>query len=229
MAALHDAIFDLDGTLIDSLPGIGWSIEAALAACGLAPRSFDLKPLIGPPIRAMMATISGVSDAPALDCLERAFRASYDSEGWRKTVCQPGAPAALAELRTRGIALWVVTNKPRLSTGMILHELALESFFTETVCRDSRTPPFASKAEMLSDLLRRRNLERSRSLLIGDTSEDAHAASEAGVPCALVPHGYGGGLDATLPEGCLLLAGWSHLLDLFHSGENAVGESHDRP
>jgi phosphoglycolate phosphatase len=213
MAAIHSAIFDLDGTLIDSLPGIGWSIQAALSACGMAAGPFDLKPLIGPPIRAILAAVSGVGDAPALDRLERAFRSSYDSDGWRKTLLQPGAGQALEELRSRGIALWLVTNKPRLATGMILRELGLETFFRETVCRDSRTPPFASKAEMLLHLLDRRNLEPHRCLMIGDTLEDAQAASQARLRCALVPHGYGAGLDAPLPAGCFLLRGWSGLLD----------------
>ena len=220
MAAIRNAIFDLDGTLIDSLPGIGWSIQAALSACGMAARPFDLKPLIGPPIRAILAAVSGLDDAPALDRLERAFRSSYDSDGWRKTVLQPGAGGVLEELRSRGIALWLVTNKPRLATGMILRELCVESLFRETVCRDSQTPPFGSKSEMLNHLLERRGLERRQSLLIGDTLEDAQAASQAGLRCALVPHGYGGGLTATLPAGCFLLAGWSDLLDSWE----AIGE-----
>jgi phosphoglycolate phosphatase len=223
MAAFRHAIFDLDGTLIDSLPGIGWSIQAALSACGMAAGPFDLKPLIGPPIRAILAAVSGVGDAPALDRLERAFRSSYDSDGWRKTVLQPGAGDALEELRSRGVALWLVTNKPRLATRMILRELFSEGCFRETVCRDSRTPFFESKAEMLDDLLDRRNLPRRECLLIGDTLEDAQAASAAGLRCALVPHGYGGGLGATLPAGCVLLGGWRDLLD---SGKE---NPHDRP
>jgi phosphoglycolate phosphatase len=220
MAAIRHAIFDLDGTLIDSLPGIGWSIEAALSACGMASRPFDIKPLIGPPIRAILAAVSGLGDAPALDRLERAFRSSYDSGGWRKTVLQPGAGEILASLRSRGAALWLVTNKPRLAAGMILRELALETFFREIVCRDSRTPPFASKAETLLHLLDRRHLEPRQCLMIGDTLEDAQAASRAGLRCALVPHGYGGGLQAPLPAGAFLLRGWSGLLDSWE----AMGE-----
>jgi hypothetical protein len=70
--------------------------------------------------------------------------------------------------------------------------------------------------------------------------EDAQAASELSLRCALVPHGYGGGLNATLPAGCVLLRGWRDLLDSWEAvgdgeglarkyrapsaGEKAIGE-----
>ena len=223
---IRHAIFDLDGTLVDSLPGIGWSIQTALAACGVACLVPDLKPLIGPPIRAILAALSGSEDPALLDRLERAFRSSYDSEGWRKTVLQPGAAGTLEELRRRGIALWLVTNKPRFSTELILRELGMEGLFQEAVCRDSRTPPFSSKAEMVLDLLERRGLERRGCLLIGDTLEDARAASCAGVSCALVPHGYGGErIPAPGEVQPWRLSGWGDLLNCVsrRPGEMAEG------
>ena len=55
-----------------------------------------------------------------------AFRRSYDSEGWRRTLLQGSAKEMLAELVAAGAALWIVTNKPALSSGMILEELGVE-------------------------------------------------------------------------------------------------------
>ena len=222
---LRHAIFDLDGTLVDSLPGIGWSIGKALEACGVVSSPFDLKPLIGPPIRTILAAVSGIADPSALDRLEGAFRASYDSEGWRKTVLQPGTLDILRRLRTCGAELWVVTNKPLLASGMILRELACAGLFRELVCRDSRTPPFASKAEMLCNLVSREGLKREECLLIGDTLEDATAAARAGIWCALVMHGYGrwdGSLTA--PEQCFLLKTWDDLLNYVKRWPSSVSE-----
>ena len=51
MTLVRHVIFDLDGTLIDSLPGIAWSVDVALRSCGLPPAERDLAPLIGPPVR----------------------------------------------------------------------------------------------------------------------------------------------------------------------------------
>lgn len=224
MIAIRHALFDLDGTLVDSLPGIAWSVQEALRANGLAPLSQDLRPLIGPPIRDILAAVSGAADPALLDRLEAGFRSSYDSEGWRRTVCQEAVPDMLWRLLTAGVALWVVTNKPAVVTGRILRELKIGAFFKEIACRDSRTPPFGSKVEILRDLLARRGLDRARCLLIGDTAEDWKAAEVAGIACAIVPHGYGaavlphGHAAPTLPAGCRPIGGWEELYEICRSG-----------
>ncbi|MGA2115546.1 MAG: HAD hydrolase-like protein [Bryobacteraceae bacterium] len=207
---LH-AIFDLDGTLVDSLPGIEWSIQAALARCGLPPLCRDLRPLIGPPIRRILAAVSGVREPERLDRLEYAFRSSYDSGGWRRTRLRAGAAELLEQLRDGGIGLWVVTNKPALATRRILGEWKLAGLFEEIRCRDSRTPPFRSKAETLRELLERRELTPSACLMIGDTAEDCDAAMAAGIDCAVVADGYGA--DTPLPAGSKRVSGWDEIAE----------------
>jgi phosphoglycolate phosphatase len=194
------AIFDLDGTLVDSLPGIAWSIDRALAACCLPPRQAELRPLIGPPIRSILARVSGLSNGHALDTLERAFRADYDSDGWRRTILYGGVAELLEELAADHTGLWVVTNKPAVATAKILHHLALDRFFAEVVCRDSRRLPYSSKQEALIDLTVRRALSLPYCILIGDTEEDRRAAAAAGVDCVIVAHGYGSGQAYAVPK-----------------------------
>src|SRR5262249_48841207 len=121
----HHAIFDLDGTLIDSLPGIAWSVNVALAACGLPESSRDLAPFIGPPIRSILESVSGATDTTLLNRLEQAFRRSYDSDGWRRTALKAGVGQTLRELIAGGLDLWLVTNKPALVTEKILNELTI--------------------------------------------------------------------------------------------------------
>ena len=208
---MRQTIFDLDGTLVDSLPGIAWSVDAALRSCGMAPANRDLAPLIGPPVRDILATVSGATDAALLDRLERGFRASYDSGGWRRTACHAGVHEMLRRLSASGERLWLVTNKPRLATDRILRELKLAGFFRETLCRDSRMPVFACKAEMLRDLVQRRGMDREECLMVGDTAEDAHAAEAAGIACVIVPHGYGA---PALPPGCRRIEGWQELQEM---------------
>jgi phosphoglycolate phosphatase len=205
--AFRHIVFDLDGTLIDSLPGIEWSAREALAACGAGPLSRDLRPLLGPPIRSILARATGITAPHRLDALERAFRHSYDTQGWRQAVCFAGTRETLHRLSAAGASLWVATNKNRLATGKILSQLGLRRFFREVVCRDSRIPMFPTKAEMLVDLVDRRGLAPSECLMVGDTREDAAAARAAGMPCAILSHGYGGA-----PEGCRSFSGWNGLL-----------------
>jgi phosphoglycolate phosphatase len=183
--------FDLDGTLLDSLPGIEYSAEAAFAACGLARGEVDLRGLIGPPIRTILANMSrGVSEGE-LDALERAFRVSYDSEGWRMTPHYAGAAEALRALRAEEKWLFVVSNKPRHISVRILEVEGTLGFFDEVVTRDSRETAYAGKLEILVHLLRKWELRAEECLMVGDTIEDAEAASDCGMRFCLMSHGYG--------------------------------------
>jgi phosphoglycolate phosphatase len=118
----------------------------------------------------------------------------------------------LEQLRSAGCAMSIVTNKPTHATTLILPALGIRNYFGEIVCRDSATPPFTSKAQMLIDLLERQAILADETLMVGDTLEDCHAAAAAGIACALVPHGYGHPIEGDLPAGCLRIAGWDDLV-----------------
>jgi phosphoglycolate phosphatase len=182
MPGFRYIVFDLDGTLVDSLPGIAWSIDSAFAECGLPTPPCNVGQLIGPPIRQILARIAGTTNAAFLDRLEQAFRRNYDSEGWRKTQCFTGVQDLLHQLVTRGAELFLVTNKPAQVTGKILHQLNLSGFFQEVACRGTES----SKAVVLASLLKRRGLDPQAGLMVGDTSEDSAAASAAGMACRIV-------------------------------------------
>lgn len=212
---LTDVLFDLDGTLVDSVPGIQWSVEEAMRECGLDCVCPDLTASIGPPIRAILAMAAATRDPGMLDRLETAFRLAYDGGGWRLTRCHAGVRTMLDELLDAGVALSIVTNKPSHATQLILSDIGMRECFQEIVCRDSKTPSYGSKAEMVTGLLDRRGIAREACLLVGDTLEDCHAAATAGIECAVVPHGYGSGLDGELPRGCRLVSGWDEILRSF--------------
>jgi phosphoglycolate phosphatase len=183
--------FDLDGTLLDSLPGIGFSVEQAFTNCGLKPQYTDLRSRIGPPIRVIFSQLAPYLAEADLDRLERAFRTSYDTEGWRMTPHFPGATTLLHDLQSIGTRLFVVSNKPIHIATLILRSESTFDLFEEVVTRDSRNPPYTGKLDMLQYLTATHGFDLDRCLMVGDTMEDASAAAAATVGFAFVRHGYG--------------------------------------
>jgi phosphoglycolate phosphatase len=183
--------FDLDGTLLDSIPGIEYSVRAAFATAGLDGNGIELRRWIGPPIRTILANVAKTDDVVLLDTLERAFRASYDTEGWRKTPCFPGVAEVLASLKAGGHRLFVVSNKPREVSGKILEMQGIAGHFDEIYTRDSADPPYGSKAGMLQAILRDYGLKPQDCVMVGDTMEDASAAALHRIAFIFMEHGYG--------------------------------------
>jgi phosphoglycolate phosphatase len=188
-------LFDQDGTLLNSLPGIEFSVRTAFVACGLQAPEKSLRSVIGPPIRTILSKAGDVSDVRVLDALEKAFRVSYDSEGWQRTACFPDASRVLGTLRRRGHRLFVVSNKPLRISLQILKAEGILDLFEAVVTRDSRVPAYSGKAEMTRMLMEEHQFSPEDALLMGDTMEDAEAAAAAGIRFAFMTHGYG-----TIPE-----------------------------
>ena len=184
-------LFDLDGTLLDSLPGIAFSVQSAFEACQFPLFHPELREMIGPPIRSILSNAGNLVDETKLDALERAFRASYDTLGWQKTVCFPEVRSVLRRLHQLGTRLYVVSNKPRQISLETLKSQYILDYFESILTRDSRRPAFSGKEEMIRNLLSDHRITKSRCLFVGDTMEDANAAAATGVHFAFVTYGYG--------------------------------------
>jgi phosphoglycolate phosphatase len=191
-------LFDLDGTILDSLPGIEASVRAAFGARGLTIPSGSLREFIGPPIRTILAAVGRITNDTILDGLELAFRHHYDNEGWQRTVCFPDAAHVLEIMRERGHRLFVVSNKPRQISLRILEKEGILGIFEAIVTRDSRSPVYERKEEMIGTLLAERNIAPENCVMVGDTIEDARAAGAAGIGFICMTHGYGMVDDASV-------------------------------
>lgn len=192
-------LFDLDGTILDSLPGIEASVRAAFVARGLPVPAGSLREFIGPPIRTILARSGKIADETILDALEREFRQHYDSEGWQRTMCFPEAARVLEIMRQRGHRIFVVSNKPRQVSVRILEKEGLLNLFETIITRDSRLPAYDRKEEMIRTLLAERKIAPENSVMVGDTIEDARAAAAAGVSFIYMTHGYGTVDAASVP------------------------------
>ncbi len=219
IAVVSNAIFDLDGTLVDSMAGIDWSAKTAWESVlpGQACPSFGT--LIGPPVREMFCQALPEADSDTIGQLERAFREHYDTDGWRKTTVYPGVVETLSLLVKRGVNCYGVTNKPGLATRRILTYCGLDQYFRVFLSPDSRTPPFSSKLEAVHVLLSQYQLDPRCSVLVGDGVDDACAAAASGLIFAAVGGGYGEAhRQAEFPV-ALVCDKLSDLLELFTAGK----------
>ena len=184
-------LFDLDGTLIDSAPAILASFREAFARTGIAPaRAIDAS-VIGPPLVETLQLLSG-SDNPALIArLVEAFKASYDSEGYKATAAYAGVGELLAELAGAGLTLSIATNKRLHPTRLILEHLGWSRHFAHVYALDLFTPRLPDKAAMIARLLADQNIAREQAIYIGDRSEDGESADANGLPFIAVTWGYG--------------------------------------
>jgi phosphoglycolate phosphatase len=188
---LDSIVFDLDGTILHSLPGIEYSIREAFAVTRRPFRDGDLRELIGPPISTILSMVGNVKDERTLKLLEDAFRTSYDDGGWRKTELFPDTKVVLEALRREDFRLFIVTNKPKKISMRIMEYLGISDLFEAILTRDSRAPRYSGKEEMLRTLAEQHGIDLQGSLMVGDTMEDAKASTAVGMPFAFTAQGYG--------------------------------------
>jgi len=201
MNGINSLVYDLDGTLVNSSPGIANSLEIAFAAVGRKLPSVNIRNVIGPPINIIARMIDPSLNDDEVRVIEREYRADYDVNGWRATVAFKGVLGGLQRQRNAGMRLFVVTNKPRIPTEHILINLGMDRFFEGVLTRDMRFPKYASKVEMLAELMMRYQFEPLSALMIGDTREDQEAAQANGIRFIYMTYGYGCVPEAILRAG----------------------------
>lgn len=169
-------IFDLDGTLVDSAPGILGAFAHAFSTCGLQPVAPLTPAVIGPPLRDTLRYLAGVADPHVLDRLTAAFKAHYDRTGYLATQPFPGVETMLATLADAGLDLHIATNKRAFPTQRILAHLGWTTFFDRVYALDAFTPPLPDKARLLARLLADTGLDAAQCAYVGDRQEDELAA-----------------------------------------------------
>lgn len=186
-----DILFDLDGTLIDSSPGILASFQRVLDANGLRAVVPLEASLIGPPLGETLQRISGIADDAVLSRLTEAFKQDYDTTGYRQTLAFEGVPEVLRLLSEEGSRLFIVTNKRMVPTRKILAELNLARYFTGVHTRDETVPMASSKSGVTKRVIAQYAIVPDKAFFVGDSEEDATAAKDNHLRFILAIYGYG--------------------------------------
>ena len=187
-------VFDLDGTLVDSVPDLHAAAAEMMAALGLpAPSLNDTLSDIGNGIPALvercLARAGAVEQEGLLEEALRRFVAAYKKAPARLTQPYPGVVPALTALRENGLVLGVCTNKAESMARQVLEELGLAAFFAALVGGDT-LPQRKPEPEPLRQVLQGLGVTAAEVLYVGDSEVDAATAAAAQVPFALYTQGY---------------------------------------
>jgi len=172
---LLNIIFDLDGTLIDSRPGITASLKLALEDAGQdQPLTPDQVP-IGPPLVELVQSITGLSDQRRIDFVVKRFAFHYDSSGYQHSTLFDGVYSFLEALHSSSASLYIATNKRIDPTLKILEHLSISRFFNNVFALDSCPGGYLSKSDMLKSLIEHCSLG-PHTVYVGDRYDDLKAA-----------------------------------------------------
>lgn len=187
-------IFDLDGTLIDSVPDLCREISLFLNKHGRrALTESETVSIIGNGAAMMLrgaykltGEAVGESEMPAL--LDAWVRQYADAE-MSLTYAFPRVPETLEKLKTDGFKLAVCTNKPHEPTLAILKKLDLAKYFDVVLDADA-LPVRKPRPEPLWEAVKRMGGTNDSAVMVGDSEADADAARNAGFPVVLLTYGY---------------------------------------
>jgi len=195
-AQLPALIFDLDGTLTDSKPGIFSCLRKVIEARNLGDQG-PLDRFVGPPVEEWAVELlpNGTEEARAE--LARDYRACYGREGWNNNSVYAGIRDLLVQLRQHDVPLFVCTSKQHHFAVQILDFFELSGLFT-AIYGDKADYPSHSKVDLLARLLREQSLTPETTWMIGDRIFDIEAAHANHIRCVAAAWGYGP------PEECAL-------------------------
>jgi phosphoglycolate phosphatase len=174
-------LFDLDGTLVDSTPGIWASIRVAAAELGLPePTPEQLRSMVGPPLDDGFAGAFGLL-ADDVARAVAAYRAHYSAGALVDAEVYAGIPELLSGLRTHGATLAVATSKPEPFAVRVLEHTGLAEDFA-SVHGATFDGTVRHKDQVVAAALAA-HPDGERPVLIGDRSHDVLGARAHGLPC----------------------------------------------
>lgn len=191
-------LFDLDGTLLDSVPDIAQAIDRMLLELGHSAAGEALvrhwvgngsRLLVQRALAAAFGVAEEAVDAAAVDAAQAIFMRHYGTCCTERSTLYPGVYAALEHWGGQGLAMACVTNKPARFTEVLLDHFDLRRFMPVAVSGDTLTVRKPDPT-LLLHACARLGISAARAGMIGDSRNDVLAARAAPMPVACVTYGY---------------------------------------
>ncbi len=197
MKKLNAVLFDLDGTLIDSAPGIYASFEYTFQQYGVnVPRS-ELQAFLGPPLRESF--LKKLPKEEVEQAVEM-YRGHYAEVSAALTTPYEGVETMLQQLRRAGYTICLATSKVRYAAQQILQELNLTQYF-DYIGGASEDESMDTKTAVIRHVLSQPCMVGKTAVMVGDRDNDMQGAADCGLPSVGVQYGYAktGELEAFAP------------------------------
>lgn len=188
-------LFDLDGTLIDSQPGILNCFRHALEAHDLkVPADEEFLRCIGPPIRDSITQLLEAPTDALVDSVLAKYRERYTEVGLFECELYPGIETTLRDLQGHGHTLHVATSKAEIYAQRIIEHFGLPPLLA-SVNGSGLDGSRSNKAELVRHILRSQTIAPEQAVMIGDRSHDMIGAAANGIPSIGALWGYGSGRE----------------------------------
>lgn len=185
----HTILFDLDGTITDSAPGVTNSFAYALAAYGIHADPADLRMVVGPPLHESFIRFFGFSEEEAFRAVEK-YREYYRDRGIFENRVYDGIPELLSALSGTGKRLLIASSKPLIFVEKVLDHFGIQGFFKH-ICGSELDGRRTDKAEVIDWALSLIGGSTDGVLMVGDRSFDVIGGHAAGLHVVGALWGYG--------------------------------------
>ncbi|MEO6942810.1 MAG: HAD hydrolase-like protein [Terrimesophilobacter sp.] len=191
-------LFDLDGTLADSAPGITSTLALMFQELEMpVPPPAELLKYVGPPILEAFHDFAGMNEKKSAKALD-IYRRFYLENGTRGVTIYRGIPALLRALHRSPVMVSLATSKPEKPALALLDANDLTQYF-DVITGASVDEKRSAKADVVEEALHRltrAGADTSRPVMVGDRDFDVDGAAEHDVPTIFVEWGYGSPAEA---------------------------------
>lgn len=188
---INTILFDLDGTLVDTAPDLGYALNIQLQRHGKEPLSDEkIRPFASHGSRGLIGLGFGIKPADAnFIAMRDEYLSIYDTVFTRSPVLLPGIADLLKVIEHKGLRWGIVTNKPRRFTQRLIENMGLDKRAACVVSGDDAPQPKPSPATLLM-ACEQIGVMPEQCIYVGDAERDIQAGKAAGIQTVVALFGY---------------------------------------